>query len=193
MKINLVKGQKINLNKEDGTPLKKVMVGLGWDPVKSGGIFNVLGSSGSIDLDASCAIFDANKNLLDKVYFGHLDSKDKSIKHTGDNLTGHGDGDDEQIKINLEAVSSNVQTLVITISSFRGQTFDKVENCFARLIDLETNKEITSYKLSEKGSHTGMIMLKLYRHNGDWKVNAIGQAVSSKTINDLIEPIKAFL
>lgn len=190
MGINLVKGQKINLQKSDGvTPLKNVNVGLGWDTAT--GLFGFGG--GSIDLDASCAMFDANKNLVDTVWFVHLDSNDRSITHSGDNRTGDGDGDDETIKINLDKVSANVESLVITVSSFTGQTFDKVKNCFARLVDLDSNVEICKYNLDEKGGHTGMIMVKLYRHNGVWKASAIGQSVSSRTIYDLIEPIKLIL
>ena len=185
MGINLVKGQKINLQKSDGvTPLKKVVVGLGW---------NISRGGDSIDLDASCAMFDANKQLIDKVHFGQLSSNDRSVKHSGDNLTGEGDGDDEQITVDLERVDTNIQSIVVTISSYRGHTFDKIENCYARLVDSDSNSEICKYDLNEKGGHTGMIMVKLYRHNGVWKASAIGQSATSRTISDLIEPIKAIL
>ena len=180
MSINLEKGQKINLQKADGSELKRIYMGLGWDAAT--GFF---GGGGSIDLDASVAMFSETKELLDTVWFGQLYSKDGSIRHSGDNLTGAGDGDDEVINVDLSTVPSNVKTLVFVINSFRGQTFDKVKNCFARLVDSVENKEISIYKLSEKGSHTGMIMAKVYRHDGKWKMAAIGKPSNGRTVKNL--------
>lgn len=176
MSINLEKGQKINLQKEDGSQLKKVFMGLGWDPADG---------SASIDLDASCALYTENKQLIDTVSFRQLRSNDGSIKHSGDNLTGAGDGDDEVINVDLTAIPANVKTIVFTINSFRGQTFDKVKNCFARLVDNDTKKEICIYKLAEKGAHTGMIMCKLYRHNNEWKMAAMGTPCNGATIQNI--------
>lgn len=197
MSINLTKGQKIELKKADGSgSLKTIMMGLGWDPVNSGGVFNSLfgGSSNqSIDLDASCGMFDESGNKIDHVYFGQLKSRDGSIQHTGDNLTGHGDGDDEQIKVDLSRVPTNVKSIVFVINSFRGQTFDQVANCFCRLVDLDTNKELCTYKLAERGSHTAKIMAKVYRHNGEWKLAALGTAADGRTINDLLPAMRAAL
>ncbi len=181
MSINLEKGQKINLEKQDGTALTRIFMGLGWD-ASSGGFF---GSGGSIDLDASVAMFSENKELVDAVWFGQLYSKDGSIRHSGDNLTGAGDGDDEVINVDLATVPTNVKTLVFVINSYRGQTFDKVKNCFARLVDSVNNKEVSIYKLSEKGGHTGMIMAKVYRHNNSWKMAALGTPCNGKTIRDI--------
>lgn len=196
MSINLEKGQKIDLKKKDGGELKVIVMGLGWDPVDSRGVFNSLfgGSSGqSIDLDASCVLFDEQNNKIDTVWFGQLRSRDGSIIHTGDNLTGHGDGDDEQIKVDLTKVPSNVKSIVFTINSFRGQTFDQVKNCFCRLVDSETNQEICMYKLAEKGNHTAKIMAKVYRHNGGWKVNALGLPANGTTVNQLADVIRPIL
>lgn len=187
--INLEKGQKINLQKEDGSSLTRVMMGLGWDA--AGGILGY--GAGSIDLDASVAMYDANKGLVDTVSFTQLRSRDGSIVHSGDNLTGAGDGDDEKINVDLASVPANVQTLVFTINSYRGQTFDKVKNCFARLVDTVGNKEICIYKLAEKGSHTGMIMAKLYRHNGQWKMAAMGAPCNGATIQNISNEIVACL
>lgn len=193
--LNLVKGQKMNLTKPDGQELVNVTMGLGWDPVNSGGIFNSFmgGSSGSsIDLDASAVYLDTNKQLVDSIWFGHKRSNDGSAQHSGDNLTGHGDGDDERIVVNLSAVPTNVQTLVFTINSYCGQTFDQVANCFCRLF--ETGNETTTfctYKLSEKGSHTAMIMAKLYRHDGKWKIAALGVPCTGQTVQDLMPAIVA--
>lgn len=187
--INLEKGQKINLAKADGSQLKRVFLGLGWDA--AGGIFGYGG--GPIDLDASCALYSENKELIDTVSFRQLRSKDGSIVHSGDNLTGAGDGDDEVINVDLSTVPNNVKTIVFTINSYRGQTFDKVKNCFARLVDSVSNKEICIYKLAEKGSHTGMIMCKLYRHNGEWKMAAMGTPCNGATIQNISTEIVACL
>ena len=110
MAINLEKGQKINLEKADGSSLQQIFLGVGWDVAKSKGLFGFGGSSGDIDLDASVILFDENKQVVDVVYFGQLRSKDGSIVHSGDNLTGAGDGDDEVIRVNLNQVPSHVKS-----------------------------------------------------------------------------------
>lgn len=176
MSINLTKGQKISLKKEDGSTLSKVFMGLGWDTARGGG---------SIDLDASCVMFDEQNAQVDAVSFRQLKSRDGSVKHSGDNLTGAGDGDDETINVDLTSVPANVKSLVFTINSYQGQTFDKVENCFARLVDATNNTEICKYLLAEKGAHTGKIMAKVYRHNGEWKAAAIGAPANGRTIDDM--------
>ena len=187
MAINLEKGQKINLQKEDGTSLERIMLACGWDTAS--GLFG----GGSIDLDASCALFTENKELVDTVSFRQLHSKDGSIRHSGDNLTGAGDGDDEVINIDLRTVPTNVKSIVFTINSYTGQTFDKVKNCFARVVDTVSGKEICIYKLSEKGKHTGLIMCKIYRHQDSWKVAALGVTCNGQTIQNISQEIKAIL
>ena len=172
MSISLVKGQKISLEKGDGSSLTKIYLGAGWDVAKSGGFLGGLfggGGGDSIDLDASVIIFDENNQPLDAVWFGQLKSKDGSIWHSGDNRTGAGDGDDEVIHVDLTKIPPQVKALVFTISSFRGQTFEKVENAFCRLVDSNTNTEIAKYNLSAKGNYTALIIAKVYRHNGAWK------------------------
>src|SRR5829696_6721684 len=130
MAISLSKGQKISLDKEAGGPLTRVVMGLGWDVVKKsggGGFFGLLGGGGGdIDLDASCVMFDMNNQMVDAIWFKQLQSRDGSIRHTGDNLTGAGDGDDEQIIVDLSAVPPQVTALVFTVNSFTGDTFDKI-------------------------------------------------------------------
>lgn len=193
MAINLEKGQKISLNKADGTGLQQVFLGVGWDVAKSKGFFGFGGGGGDIDLDASVVLFDDNKQVLDVVYFGQLQSKDGSIQHSGDNLTGAGDGDDEVIRVDLARVPSNVKSIVFTVSSFRGQTFEKVENAFCRLVDQQTNQQIATYKLSSQGAHTGLIIAKIYRHNNEWKMHAIGENVHGRTFQDIVPHILPFI
>lgn len=185
MAINLEKGQKINLQKADGSSLQQVFLGVGWDVVKNKGFLG-FGGSGNIDLDASVILFDENKKMLDVVYFGQLQSKDGSIRHSGDNLTGAGSGDDEVIRVNLNQIPAQVKSLVFTVNSFRGQSFEKVENAFCRLVDQSSNQEIASYKLSSQGAHTGLIIAKIYRHNDAWKMHAIGENVHGRTFQDIV-------
>ncbi len=185
MAVNLGKGQKISLEKESGGNLTEIIMGLGWDAVKKKGLFG-FGGNNSIDLDASCVLFDESKQALETIWFRELKSKNGSVIHTGDNLTGEGDGDDEQIIVKLSLVPSNVKSLVFTVNSFRGQTFDEVENAYCRLVNKLDNKEVARYNLSGGGSHTAMIMAKVYRHNGEWKMHAIGEPTSGKTVKELI-------
>ena len=186
MGINLEKGQKISLQKADGSSLQQIFLGVGWDVAKSKGFFGFGGGSGDIDLDASVILFDDNKQVLDVVYFGQLQSKDGSIQHSGDNLTGVGEGDDEVIRVNLNQIPAQVKSLVFTVSSFRGQTFEKVENAFCRLVDQSNKQEIARYKLSSQGAHTGLIIAKIYRHNDVWKMHAIGENVHGRTFQDIV-------
>jgi len=193
MAINLQKGQKISLSKESGGALSKVIMGLGWDAKKSGGglLKGLFGGGGSeaIDLDASCVVFDDANKVLDTVWFKQLKSRDGSIVHTGDNRTGEGDGDDEQIIVDLDKVPANVKALVFTVNSFTGQTFDAVENAYCRMVDSSNKNEIARYTLSAQGSHSAQIMAKVYRHNGEWKMHAIGENGHGRTIDSLLPQI----
>lgn len=191
MSINLVKGQKIDLKKSDGSALTAVMMGLGWDANRGG--FMGMGG-GSIDLDASVAMFDEQKNLVDSVSFRKLISTDGSVRHSGDNLTGEGDGDDETIHVNLTTVPARVHSLVFVVNSYQGQTFDKVKNCFCRLVDTVGNTEICTFKLNERGTtNTGLIMAKLYKRDGQWKMAALGNPCNGRTIEQILPDIKNIL
>lgn len=192
MAVNLQKGQKISLEKEAGGTLTSVVMGLGWDVAKKKGLFG-FGREQSIDLDASCFVFDDNNNPLDLVYFGQLASRDGSIQHSGDNRTGEGDGDDEQIAVALNRIPANIKTLVFTVSNYTGQNFSQVENAYCRLVDGQTGKEIARYNLSAQGNHTAQIMAKLYRHNGEWKMHAIGENSQGATPDLILPKIVPFL
>ncbi|MDO5768333.1 MAG: TerD family protein [Psychrobacter sp.] len=200
MAVSLQKGQKISLSKEAGGDLTQIKMGLGWDVAQSAGgakkggfLGNLFGGGGgggdSIDLDASCIMFDANKQMVDAIWFGQLKSKDGSILHTGDNRTGDGDGDDEVINVDLSRVPASVQSLVFTVNSFTGQTFETVENAFCRIVNASNNSEVARYNLSSQGSHTAMVMAKVYRHNGEWKMHAIGETASGRTFQDLMPAV----
>ena len=193
MGISLVKGQKISLEKGDGSSLTKIFIGAGWDVAKKGGLFGMFSGGDSIDLDSSAIMFDENNTPLDSIWFGQLQSRDGSIKHSGDNRTGDGDGDDEVIHVDLTQVPSQVKSIVFTISSFRGQTFEKVENAYCRVVDATTNTEIAKYNLSAQSNYTALIIAKVYRHNGAWKMSALGETCNGKTIQDMVPSILPIL
>lgn len=195
MSISLTKGTSISLEKKTGGGLTKVKMGLGWDPAKSGGLLGGLfgGGGGSIDLDASVIMMDAAKNAVDTVWFRQLKSKDGSIKHSGDNLTGDGDGDDESIFVDLSAVPANVDHLVFTVNSFRGQKFDEVDNAFARLVDEATGEEVCRFELREKGKHTGVIMASISRKGGIWEMTAHGVPCSGRDVTAMLSGAQRIL
>ncbi|MDW9481719.1 hypothetical protein GOB57_24020 [Sinorhizobium meliloti] len=188
MSISLAKNQTVSLAKEVPS-LTHLHIGLGWDPVKKTGFFGKLkGGSDSIDLDASVIVADASKNIIDEVWFRQLSSRDGSIKHSGDNLTGDGDGDDEFIRVDLTRLSRDAAHIVVTVNSFRGQTFNEVDNAFCRLVDEKTGKEICRYELREKGSNTGFVMAAISRDGNGWAVKALGAPTNGRTVKDLAAP-----
>ena len=193
MAVNLQKGQKISLNKEAGSALTHIVMGLGWDAAKKKSFLGFGGGGQEIDLDASCLMFDAGGALLDAVWFRQLRSKDGSIEHTGDNRTGAGDGDDEQIKVSLQSVPAAVKSLVFTVNCFTGQDFSQVANAYCRILNSSGQQEVARYDLSVQGSHNAQIMAKLYRHNDEWKMHAIGENGQGRTFESLMPQITPHL
>ncbi|PYI66829.1 stress protein [Arthrobacter livingstonensis] len=196
MGLSLQKGQSLSLKKNDGASLTKVRMGLGWDsaaPVKRG--FFGTKKAAEIDLDASAIFFDAAGKAVDTVFFNQLQSKDGSTKHTGDNLTGEGEGDDETILVDLAGVSAAVTQIVFVISSYSRQTFNEVENAFCRLVDDSTagSPEVARFQLTDSGTHTAMIMAKVSREGSGWSFKAIGERANGRTVMDLIQPAAASL
>ncbi len=185
MAISLSKGQTISLKKES-SGLKKVHMGVGWDPVAPKGFFAKLTGPKDIDLDASLITFDAAKQPTGIVYFGQLQSADGAILHTGDNLTGDGDGDDEVIKVDLERLDPKVETLVFFVNSYQGQTFNEVDNAFCRVLDDDTQKELCRFTLTDQGAHTGVVMAVMSRNGGDWQLKAIGMPGVGRTADQLV-------
>lgn len=193
MAVSLAKGQKISLEKTDGGTLARVIMGLGWDAKKKGGFFGFGQTAQEIDLDASCVMFDAAGEVVDTVWFKQLASKDGSLVHTGDNRTGAGDGDDEQIIVELGRVPAAVQHLVFVVNSFTGQSFDQIDNAFCRLVDTKTDKEVARFELGGSGNHTAQVMVRLFRDAGGWQMHAIGERASGRTYQDLLPAIKPHL
>ena len=174
MPINLTKGQKVNLSK-DNPGLKNIMVGLGWD-------VNAFDSGADFDLDASAFLAGANgKCPMDKdfIFYGNLEHESGAVKHMGDNLTGEGDGDDEQIVVDLAKVPANVERIAFTVTIYdaesRNQNFGQVSNSYIHIQDMASGTDLIRYDLGEDFSiETAIVVGELYRYNGEWKFNAIG-------------------
>jgi tellurium resistance protein TerZ len=187
MSVSLSKGQRVSLTKSGGGALSRVRMGLGWDAMRRKGLFG--SRKQTIDLDASALLFDGSGNLVDQVWWKQLQSRDGAVQHTGDNLTGEGEGDDESIRVDLAQLPANVSTLVFTVNSFTGQDFSQIENAFCRLIDETTETEIARYDLTGSGPHTAQIMAKVSRDGAGWSMTAIGVAASGRTFHDLLPAI----
>jgi tellurium resistance protein TerD len=174
MAISLNKGGRISLDKE-APGLKKVHVGLGWDPRATDG--------SDFDLDASAFLLSTSGKVrsdADFIFYNQLRSVEGSVEHTGDNLTGTGEGDDEVLLVELEKVPADIQTIAFTVTiheaETRKQNFGQVQNAFIRLVNAETNAEVARYDLTEDASiETAMIFGEIYRHGTEWKFSAVGQ------------------
>lgn len=178
MSVSLQKGQKVELTK--GNPsLKKIMIGLGWD-------VNQYDGGADFDLDAAAFLLGDNGKVTcdgDFVFYGNLKHGSESVVHQGDNLTGEGDGDDEQILVDLSKVPANISKIVFTVTIYdadvRRQNFGQVSNSFIRIVDDMSGSEIIRYDLGEDFSiETAVVVGELYRHAGEWKFNAIGSGFS---------------
>ncbi len=190
MAVSLKKGQKISLSK-DNAGLKKVIVGLGWDEVKQKrGLFGK--KPQDIDCDASALVLTNGKlaHRNDIVFFGGLRHISGAVVHQGDNLTGAGEGDDEQIVVDLAALPSQYDRIVFVVNIYqaqqRGQTFDMIQNAFIRIVDASNSTELARYDLSENyPGMTAMIFGEIYRKDGEWKFGAIGQGTTDDSITAL--------
>lgn len=178
MAVSLKKGQKVDLTKTN-PGLKEILIGLGWDTNKYDG-------GSDFDLDASVFLLGANGKVAsddDFVFYSNLKHKSDSVEHLGDNLTGAGEGDDEEIKIDLSKVPAEVEKIDFTVTIYeadeRKQNFGQVENAFIRVVNSVTNEELIRYDLGEDFSiETAVVIGELYRNKGEWKFNAIGSGFS---------------
>lgn len=201
MSVSLKKGQKVDLTK-DNSGLKSVVVGLGWDeaqPEAKGVFGGLFGGNNNkvqdIDCDAIAFLLDSNERIAqrsDVVFFNNLRHNSGCVTHHGDNLTGAGEGDDEQITVQLSKLPAQYERVVILVSIYkateRHQHFGMIRNAFIRLVDSDTNKELCIYNLSENyDGMTAMVFGELYRKNGEWKFNAVGQPLQVWSVADLAE------
>lgn len=193
MAINLQKGQRISLAKE-APNLTRIMCGLGWDVVEKPKSW--LGGNHDFDLDASILCLNAQDKFTDQanlVYFGNLRHKSGAIAHLGDNLTGEGEGDDEQLIVDLPNVPANIHKLVFVVNIYqanqRKQDFGQVKNAFVRLVNMGNNQEIARYQLSggEYSGKTAMIMAEIYRHQNEWKMAAVGNGFKVESLGDIVK------
>lgn len=192
MAVSLQKGQKVSLTKGNAG-LSRLIVGLGWDEAKPAKRGFFAPKPQAIDCDAS-AILCVNgrlENPKDVVYFNNLTHKSGAVKHMGDNLTGAGEGDDEQIVVELDKLPSQYDKIIVVVNIYqaqqRKQHFGMIENSFIRIVDARNNQELCRYNLSERYDNmTAMIFGEIYRHEGEWKFNAIGQATQDNGLSELI-------
>lgn len=202
MGINLTKGQNIDLSKnEDGSSnnLSEMTIGMGWDVRKKGGLFGIGGSSDNYDLDASAVLLEAGSKLTsfdDVVSFSNKKHKSGKIWSNGDNLTGDGDGDDEQITVQLDQIPAKYERIVFFATIYQGKTrnqeFSMIENAFIRAVD-KSGKEICKYQISGDGTlknKHSFIFGEAYRHNGIWKFRALGEGKDTDSITTIAESYK---
>ena len=197
MGINLQKGQKIDLSKKGGGALRQLMVGLGWDEAQeSKGLLGLFKNKPApIDCDASVILCGGDGKIISNtaqeccVFYGNLRHVSGAILHQGDNLTGGGEGDDEEIMVNLPAIPQAIEKLVFVVNIYdadkRNQHFGMIKNAFIRLVDARNSNEMCIYNLTENYPNlTAMLFGEVYRYNSEWKFNAIGQGTSDNTIGE---------
>ncbi|MEV6116815.1 TerD family protein [Streptomyces sp. NPDC052109] len=179
-RVNLQKNQTVSLMKGGRPLLSQVKMGLGWEPAFHGS---------DIDLDASVIAYGPRRNHIDSCYFGKLTILNGAIRHSGDNLTGEGAGDDEVITVDLGRLSQEVTGLVFTVNSFSGQKFTEVAKAYCRLLDATTGEELVRFDLTHAESQTGVMMAKLIRQfSGEWDMTAMGDFVKARTVRNMVEP-----
>ncbi|WNI32665.1 TerD family protein [Streptomyces sp. ITFR-6] len=179
-RVSLRKNETVSLVKGGKPLLSQVKMGLGWEPAFRGK---------DIDLDASVIAYGPDRNHLDSCYFGKLSILNGAIKHSGDNLTGEGAGDDEVIVVDLGRIPAEATGLVFTVNSFTGQKFTEVAKAYCRLIDAATGEELVRFDLTSAESQTGVIMAKLIKQfSGEWEMTAVGDFVKSRTVRGMVKP-----
>ncbi|MFJ9248692.1 TerD family protein [Streptomyces sp. NPDC101776] len=179
-RVSLQKNQTVSLVKGGRALLSQVKMGLGWEPAFRGK---------DIDLDASVIAYGPQRNHVDSCYFGKLSILNGAIKHSGDNLTGEGGGDDEVIVVDLGRIPENVTGLVFTVNSFSGQKFTEVAKAYCRLLDAATGEELVRFDLTNAEAQTGVMMAKLVKQfSGEWDMTAMGEFAKSRTVRGMVKP-----
>lgn len=179
-RVSLQKNQTVSLVKGGAPLLSRVQMGLGWEPAFHGS---------DIDLDASVIAYGPQRNHIDSCYFGKLSIVNGAIKHSGDNLTGEGGGDDEVITVDLGRLPQEVTGLVFTVNSFSGQKFTQVAKAYCRLVDAASGEELVRFDLTNAEAQTGVMMAKLIKQfSGEWDMTALGTFVKSRTVRGMVKP-----
>ena len=188
MAINMSKGQSVSLTKSGGGTLTSVNLVLSWEGLTKKGFFG--SKKVSVDLDASCLVFDGGRQLIDQVWFQQLRSKDGSIQHTGDDRAG---GAGETIRVDLAALPANAQSLVFTVNSFLGQAFTQIETATVQLFDATTNTALAGYTLAGSGDQTALVMAKVTRSGAGWAMTAIGTPAKGRTFHEILPAVTPVL
>lgn len=197
MAISLVKGQRISLEKTNGSKLQNVCVGINWGAIEKKGFFST--KKEAVDLDASCACYDDSKQLMDVVYFGNLRSRDNAIRHSGDDLTGDLGGDDgldnEVITLDFSRLAQSTSYVAFVLNSFRGQDFGTIPFASIRIYEgtpTRVAETFARYDIAHDPSfagHVSMVMGVFYKKNGEWKFNAIGEPTKDKKLEETVNTV----
>ncbi len=199
MAINLQKGQRISLEKSNGTKLQNICVGINWGAIEKKGMFGFGSKKEAVDLDASCALYNEQKQALEVVYFGNLRSKDGSVKHSGDDLTGDMGGDDgkdnEVITLDFSKLNPAVTYVAFVLNSFRGHDFGTIPFASIRIYEgtpSRVNEVFATFDIAHGAGfagHVSMVMGVFYKRNGEWKFNAIGEPTKDKKLQDTVDTV----
>ena len=188
--IELSRGDQMALTRDDGTTLGKLTMGLGWDKKPGAGALSG-SNTPDVDLDASAVQY-AGDQLFDLAFFNHLETRDGSVTHLGDNISGRGEGDDEQITIDLAKVFPRVDTMLFLVSSYQGHSLEFVRNAYCRLVD-EDDEEVARFTLTEGVPRTGFMMAKMFRDSDQWRLKAIGQGIAVTVPTESLDVLARFL
>ncbi|MEO6550375.1 MAG: TerD family protein [Ferruginibacter sp.] len=204
MAINLQKGQRINLQKTNGSTLQNICVGINWGAIEKKGLFGLSKTKEAVDLDASCALYDDTKKVVDIVYFGNLKSKDGSVKHSGDDLTGDMGGDDgldnEVITVDFSRLNPAITYVAFVLNSFRGHDFGTIPFASIRIYEgtpSRVTEVFATFDIAHGtgfAGHVSMVMGVFYKRNGEWKFNAIGEPTKDKKLQETVDTVtKSYL
>ncbi|WP_316820115.1 TerD family protein [Pedobacter gandavensis] len=199
MAINLQKGQRISLEKSNGSKLQNICVGINWGAIEKKGMFGFGKTKEAVDLDASCALFNDKKQLVDVVYFGSLKSKDGAVKHSGDDLTGDMGGDDgldnEVITLDFSQLNPAVEYVAFVLNSFRGHDFGTIPFASIRIYEgspKQVREVFATYDIANGAGfagHVSMVLGVFYKRNGEWKFNAIGEPTKDKKLEETVNTV----
>ncbi|WGQ11109.1 TerD family protein [Pedobacter gandavensis] len=199
MAINLQKGQRISLEKSNGSKLQNICVGINWGAIEKKGMFGFGKTKEAVDLDASCALYNDKKQLVDVVYFGSLKSKDGAVKHSGDDLTGDMGGDDgldnEVITLDFSQLNPAVEYVAFVLNSFRGHDFGAIPFASIRIYEgnpKQVREVFATYDIANGAGfagHVSMVLGVFYKRNGEWKFNAIGEPTKDKKLEETVNTV----
>lgn len=188
--IELQRGDEIALRRDDGTPYTRLTMGVGWDKKPGAGALSGANTP-DVDLDASALQY-AGRQLFDLAFFNHLQTRDGAVTHLGDNLSGRGEGDDEQITVDLSKVYPRVDTMLFLVSSYHGHSLEFVHHAYCRLVD-EDDEELARFTLTHGVPRTGFMLAKMLRDADGWRLRAIGQGIAVTVPTESLEVLQRFV